>query len=101
MLNNQNERELCYAVRVTDITPIEGADKVELAHINGWHIMVKCVPIICEDFVLPTTCEMLLEYADDASEIDGGLREGLVFRSRDGKLSFKAVSNKFLEKYHG
>lgn len=41
MLNNQNERELCYAVKVTDITPIEGADKVELAHINGWHIMVK------------------------------------------------------------
>lgn len=62
---------------------------------------LECVPIICEDFVLPTTCEMLLEYADDASEIDGGLREGLVFRSRDGKLSFKAVSNKFLEKYHG
>ena len=29
MLNNQNERELCYAVRVTDITPIEGADKVD------------------------------------------------------------------------
>lgn len=62
---------------------------------------LECVPIICEDFVLPTTCEMLLEYADDVSEIDGGLREGLVFRSRDGKLSFKAVSNKFLEKYHG
>lgn len=62
---------------------------------------LECVPIICEDFVLPTTCEMLLEYADDASEIDGWLREGLVFRSRDGKLSFKAVSNKFLEKYHG
>ena len=62
---------------------------------------LECVPIICEDFVLPTTCEMLLEYADNASEIDGGLREGLVFRSRDGKLSFKAVSNKFLEKYHG
>ena len=36
-----------------------------------------------------------------ASEIDGEMREGLVFRSRDGKLSFKAVSNKFLEKYHG
>lgn len=62
---------------------------------------LECVPIVCEDFVLPTTCEILLEYADDASEIDGGMREGLVFRSRDGKLSFKAVSNKFLEKYHG
>lgn len=62
---------------------------------------LECVPIICEDFVLPTTCEMLLAYADDASEIDGEMREGLVFRSRDGKLSFKAVSNRFLEKYHG
>ena len=64
-------------------------------------ILMGMFMLICEDFVLPTTCEMLLEYADDASEIDGGLREGLVFRSRDGKLSFKAVSNKFLEKYHG
>lgn len=62
---------------------------------------LECVPIICEDFVLPTTCEMLLAYADDASEIDGEMREGLVFRSLDGKLSFKAVSNRFLEKYHG
>lgn len=62
---------------------------------------LECVPTICEDFVLPTTCEMLLEYADGASEIDGEMREGLVFRSLDGKLSFKAVSNKFLEKYHG
>lgn len=42
MLNPKtNQRELVYAVRVTDITPIEGADKVELAHVNGWHVMVR------------------------------------------------------------
>ena len=41
MLNNKGERELVYVTRVTDITPIEGADKVELAHVNGWHVMVR------------------------------------------------------------
>lgn len=42
MLNPKtNQRELVYAVRVTDVTPIEGADKVELAHVNGWHVMVR------------------------------------------------------------
>ena len=41
MLNSKGQRELCYVVKVTDITPIEGADRVELAHINGWQVMVK------------------------------------------------------------
>ena len=36
----------------------------------------------------------------DKSVIDGGMREGLVFRSYDGQESFKAVSNPFLLKYH-
>jgi hypothetical protein len=38
--------------------------------------------------------------AEGASAIDGGMREGLVFRSIDGARSFKAVSNPFLLKYH-
>ena len=41
MLNTKGQRELCYAVKVTNITPIEGADRVELAHVNGWQVMVK------------------------------------------------------------
>ena len=41
MLNNKGERELCYVTHITDVTPIEGADKVELAHVNGWHVMVR------------------------------------------------------------
>ena len=41
MLDNKGIRQLCYAVKVTNITPINGADRVELAHVNGWQVMVK------------------------------------------------------------
>ena len=62
---------------------------------------VPCVPIVDEHFVLPDTVYELLDIATDASAVDGGMREGLVFRSADGVRSFKAVSNEFLIKYHG
>ena len=61
---------------------------------------IPCVPIVNEDFILPDTVEELLNIATDASALDGGMREGLVFRSKDGSRSFKAVSNEFLLKYH-
>ena len=42
MLNPKtNERELAYVARVTEIRPIEGADRVEVAKINGWTCMVR------------------------------------------------------------
>ncbi len=61
---------------------------------------IPWVPIIEEHFVLPDTVEELLEMATGKSVIDGGMREGLVFRSQDGSRSFKAVSNEYLLKYH-
>lgn len=61
---------------------------------------IPWVPIVDEHFVLPDTVEELLVIATDKSAIDGGMREGLVFRSQDGVRSFKAVSNEFLLKYH-
>ena len=36
MLNKNNERELAYLVRVDNITPMN-ADRLECAHIGGWH----------------------------------------------------------------
>ena len=62
---------------------------------------VPCVPIINEHFIIPESCDILLKIAEGASKVDGGMREGLVFRSADGVNSFKAVSNPFLLKYHG
>lgn len=35
MLNKNNERELAYVVRIDDIKPIEGRDRVECAKDGG------------------------------------------------------------------
>ncbi len=80
------------------------SDRGRLNSIEAKKIMEKYnipwVPIIDEHFILPDTVEELLKIATDKSVIDGGMREGLVFRSADGTKSFKAVSNEFLMKYH-
>lgn len=61
---------------------------------------IPSVPIVDEHFITPKEVGKILEIATDKSAIDGGMREGLVFRSADGVKSFKAVSNEFLMKYH-
>lgn len=40
MLNKDGARELAYIVTIDNVTPIEGYDRVELAHIGGWTIVV-------------------------------------------------------------
>lgn len=40
MLNAKQERELAYVTIINNITPIEGYDRVELAHISGWTVVV-------------------------------------------------------------
>lgn len=40
MLNKNNERELAYVVIVDAVTPIKGYDRVELAHVGGWTVVV-------------------------------------------------------------
>ena len=61
---------------------------------------IPCVPVVDEHFILPDTIEEILAYATGSSKVDGGMREGVVFRYKDGTKSFKAVSNEFLLKYH-
>ena len=41
MLNKNGERELAYIVKIDEILPIDGADRVEQAVVGGWHIMVR------------------------------------------------------------
>ncbi len=40
MLNSKGERELAYVVVIDNITPIAGYDRVELAHVGGWTVVV-------------------------------------------------------------
>ena len=41
MLNKDGQRELCFITKVNKITPIEGADNIELAHVLGWTCITK------------------------------------------------------------
>jgi hypothetical protein len=81
------------------LNPVCMAEFLENYKINKDYNLTP-VPIIDENFHIPETCDELLKIAEAPSKIDGGMREGLVFRSIDGKRSFKAVSNAFLLKYH-
>ena len=59
------------------------------------------VPIVSEPQILPKNVDEVMAMADGISKLDGGMREGLVFRTSDGIQSFKAVSREYLVKYHG
>lgn len=60
---------------------------------------LQTVPIF-EGFVLPPTVEEMIQAADGKSSLHKDVdREGLVIRSLDNKISFKAISNKFLLKH--
>lgn len=58
------------------------------------------VPIISYGMLLPSSIDEILEFAEGKSVFGNKVveREGLVFRSLDSVMSFKAISNKFLLK---
>lgn len=62
---------------------------------------LQSVPVLNQEspFLLPESVEEMLNYAEGKSFLnDKEEREGLVVRSMDGIISFKAISNKFLLK---
>lgn len=54
------------------------------------------VPIISGEFELPETIDELLSIADGKSILHDTKREGIVIRSHDLNISFKAISNQWL-----
>lgn len=81
------------------LNPLE-MDRVINEINNALSTKLETVPILFADFKLPNSCEELLEIAHGKSVIDNELREGIVFRDKNGQESFKAVDNVFLERYH-
>jgi hypothetical protein len=58
---------------------------------------LQCVPILTDNFHLPSTVEDMVIYADGKSVLNPVTnREGVVVRSKDSTISFKAISNTFL-----
>lgn len=82
------------------ITSAEGRWNSVMAEKAMTEFGIPWVPIVDKEFVLPDTVDELLDIATGESVLDGGMREGLVFRSQDGIKSFKAVSNEFLLRFH-
>lgn len=80
------------------IYPTGRLDSVQAADICKL-IGLKFVPIIDTQYILPDTVNEVLDYATGQSQLHNTLREGFVFRSQDGKQSFKAVSPTFLLKH--
>ena len=81
------------------------SNKGRLSSVEGKDILAKYgipwVPILDEHFVMPDTIDELRKYVNsEKSKIDGGMREGVVFRGQNGVKSFKCVSPEFLIKYH-
>jgi RNA ligase (TIGR02306 family) len=57
------------------------------------------VPVLNQEYVflLPDSVDEMLKYAEGKSALNPDFeREGVVVRSMDGSISFKAISNKFL-----
>jgi RNA ligase (TIGR02306 family) len=86
-------------IRCFNLFDIDSQEYQSLAHlVRVLGIMgIKMVPIVDEFFKLPDTIEELLKYAEDKSVLNSKFdREGVVIRSNDRTISFKAISNKFL-----
>ena len=59
----------------------------------------KWVPILDENYILPDDLEEFKLYADGKSVVNPNvLREGLVLRDKEGKISFKNISREYLLK---
>lgn len=58
------------------------------------------VPFVSYDYILPDTFEELMEFSTGKSQLYDTLREGYVFKSYDGQINFKCVSNEFLLKWN-
>lgn len=85
-----------YFFNVFDIDHHQRVELTEFIEILN-KLELKHVPILEMDFELPDTVDDLLLYADGESVLNNNtIREGVVIRTDDNKVSFKAISNQFL-----
>lgn len=82
------------------ITPNGRMGSIEAAELMETYGL-QFVPIISKEIPIKgMSVDAILDYATGKSQLYDTLREGIVFRSTDGKNSFKAVSPDFLIKYN-
>jgi RNA ligase (TIGR02306 family) len=83
---------------VYDIDSGEYFDFLSMATLMD-SLKLETVPMLNTNYTLPPTIEILLLQAEGKSRLNPNAeREGLVIRTHDRKVSFKAISNNFLLK---
>lgn len=100
-----NERKLYAFNLIVDskkIDTVKAKDFLKLAQDElgiDKDLRMEWVPILDTNYILPTTIHDLLKYATANSKLHDSLREGIVLRDQDNKISFKAVSPEWLLKH--
>ena len=93
--NPHKVKELCffgYNLIRSDTGRMDSVGAAKICELNG----IPWVPIADEKYILPDDMETLKLDADGPCIVGEGLREGWVYRSLDGKKSFKNVSRLYL-----
>jgi len=87
-----------YVFNVYDINEQKFLKLTEIIKLCS-EMKLEMVPVLNYQFTLPETVDELLKYAEGKSVLNGEAeREGVVIRTEDKSISFKAISNKFLLK---
>lgn len=90
-----------HTVRFYNAFDIDKQERLNLDEFLGLlkDLGLESVPVM-DNFILPHNVDELLKYAEGKSILNPNTeREGLVIRSKDMSISFKAISNKFLLKH--
>jgi RNA ligase (TIGR02306 family) len=73
----ENLNSVCFVSKITEITPIENADNIELAKVGGWQCIIKKNAYKVEDLVvIATTDSIIPESLSDAMNVTNYLRKG-------------------------
>ena len=73
----ENNNSVCFAARINEIKPIEGADNIELGIIGGWNCIIKKGEYKADDLVIVATTDAVIpQELSDAMNVTNYLRKG-------------------------